>query len=242
MHPRVTELLTRRQWAQRTPEWYEIRRSLLTASDVAGALDIKPYASYKGSPRADLLIKKLENRPFGNMFTAHGQKYEDEARDMMASVLGETVIDFGLLVHPVHTWLAASPDGVTHSGKCVEIKCPLRRAIVPGTIPHHYFPQVQCQMQVCGLDTTLFVQYKPAHMMPDKKPFLDIAIVERDDKWFEDNLPQLRSFYDAYMLARETHVPAPLPPLEKCTIVDDMYDDFIELSEDTTPAGLRCAS
>ena len=224
MHPKVIELLTRRQWAQRTPEWYEIRRTLLTASDVAGALEIKPFASYKGSPRADLLVKKLENKPFGNMFTAHGQKYEDEARDMMASVLGEDVIDFGLLVHPTLPWLAASPDGITKTGKCVEIKCPLKRAIVPGKVPSHYIPQVQVQMAVCDMDSTLFVQYRPGHMNPDRKPFLDITVVERDRQWFETNEPHMKSFFDEYMHARETYVPAPPSPPPKCSIVDDMYD------------------
>ena len=224
MHPKVVELLTRRQWAQRTPEWYEIRRTLLTASDVAGALDVKPFKSYKGSPRADLLVKKLENRPFGNMFTAHGQKYEDEARDLMAAFIGEEVIDFGLLVHPTLPWLAASPDGVTKTGKCVEIKCPLKRAIVPGEIPHHYVSQVQVQMQVCGLDSTLFVQYKPGFMNADRKPFLDITVVERDDLWFETNLPQMKSFFDEYMAARETYVPVPLPPVKPCSIDDDLYE------------------
>lgn len=221
MHPKVAELLTRPQWAQRTQEWYDIRRTLLTASDVAGALDIKPYASYRGSPRADLLQKKLENKPFSNIFTAHGQKYEDEARDMMASVLGETVLDFGLLVHPGLPWLAASPDGITTTGKCVEIKCPLRRAIEPGVIPHHYMPQVQVQMAVCDLDSTLFVQYRPAHMNPDNRPFLDITVVERDRGWFDAHVPAMKAFYDEYMAARETYEP---PPPVPCSIIDGLYD------------------
>ena len=225
MHPKVASLLTRTQWAQRTPEWYEIRRSLLTASDVASVLGIKPYASYKGDIRADTLKKKLENKPFGNMFTAHGQKYEDEARDMMASVLGETVLDFGLLLHPDHPWLAASPDGVTLSGKCVEIKCPLKREIVPGHIPHHYVSQVQVQMSVCDLNETIFVQYRPGFMNPDRKPLLDVVVVERDRQWFDDNLPAMKAFWEEYMAARETYIPEPLPPPPTSRIVDDLYDD-----------------
>lgn len=221
MHPKVAALLQRPQWAQRTPEWYEIRRTLLTASDVAGALDIKPYASYTGSPRAALLQKKVENKPFSNIFTMHGQKYEDEARDMMASMLGEHVLDFGLLVHPDLPWLAASPDGITTTGKCVEIKCPLRRAIEPGVIPHHYMPQVQVQMAVCDLDSTLFVQYRPPHLNSDNKPFLDITVVERDRGWFEKHLPTMKTFFDEYMAALETYVP---PPPIPCTIVDTLYN------------------
>jgi putative phage-type endonuclease len=219
MHPSVEALLTRQQWAQRTPEWYEVRRSLLTASDAAAALGIKPFASYAGCPKADLLKKKLDNLPFSNIYTQHGQKYEDEARDLMAEQLGETVLDFGLLVHPTETWLAASPDGVTTSGKLVEIKCPLRRKIIPGHVPEHYLPQVQVQMFVCGIDSTLFVQYKPA---PDK--FMDITVVERDPAWIERNLPALRSFYDEYMAARQTHVPSPPPPPPTCAIDDNLYE------------------
>lgn len=225
MHPRVAELLTRKQWTQRTPAWYAIRQELLTASDVAAVLDIKPFKSFAGSPREELLKKKLENRPFGNMFVAHGVKYEPEACDMLASALGEEILEFGLLVHPEYPWLAASPDGVTTRGQCIEIKCPLRRAIEPGHCPHHYIPQVQIQMQVCNLSSCVFAQFKPAALTADKKPFLDIMVVERDDAWFADVLPKLKAFYDEYMAARKTYVPEPPPPLEECTVVDDLYDD-----------------
>lgn len=224
MHPRVAELLKRPQWAQRTPEWYAMRGTLLTASDAASALEVKPYASYKGSPRAELLKKKLEDKPFSNVFTVHGQKYEDEARDLMARARGEQVLDFGLLTHPEHPWLGASPDGVTLSGKCVEIKCPLRRAIVPGQVPHHYVPQVQVQMEVCDLDSTLFVQYRPAHMNADDRPVLEVTEVPRDRAWFAQNLPRLKAFHDEYMAARATFVPPEPSPDEACTIVDDLYE------------------
>lgn len=59
------------------PEWYEIRKSLLKASDVASALGVPPYASYRGDIRADTLRKTVENRFWGNMFTAHGQHYTE---------------------------------------------------------------------------------------------------------------------------------------------------------------------
>ena len=222
VHPKVAELDSRRQWAQRTPEWYAVRRTLLTASDVAGVLDVKPFASYKGSPREDLMKRKLDNHPFGNMYTAHGQKYEDEARALMEACLGETVREYGLLLHPTLPWLAASPDGVTTSGKCVEIKCPMRRAIVPGHVPEHYLPQVQTQMAVCDVDSTLFVQYRPAVMNADGKPFIDIAVVERDPGFLDRHALALKSFYDAYMAALPTHVPAPYAS-PTCSVVSGLY-------------------
>lgn len=226
MDPRVSALLARPQLVQRTPEWYEARRELITASDCAAALGIKPYASYKGCPRSELLTKKLENRPFFNIFVEHGNKYEDEARDAAMAQLGMQPLDFGLLRHPTLPWLGASPDGVTTCGRCIEIKCPLRRKIVPGEVPHHYVPQVQVQMQVCGLDETLFVQYRP-RVLTGGEPFMDVTRVQRDDAWFEAALPILKGFFDEYMAARTTFVAEPVPAPPPCLVDPRLYDDFI---------------
>ena len=223
LHPKVIALLERPQIVQRTPEWYEARRTLLTASDAASVLNIKPFESYKGNPRDECMKKKLENKPFSNIFVRHGQAYEDEARDLMCAALGESVIEFGLLRHPSHSWLGASPDGVTESGRCVEIKCPLRRVIQAGQVPHHYWPQIQVQMEVCNLDQTIFVQYRPASISKDKKSLLDIVVVERDRKWFADNKPILHAFWKEYMHALPTYVPEPPPSPPQCLIVDNLY-------------------
>ncbi len=222
LHPNTRELFGRQQWAQRTPEWYAKRRDLLTASDVAAALGVPPFKSYRGDPRAELLRKKLDNAPLQGMFLVHGVKYEDEARDLAMAALGETCYDFGLLVHPHHTWLAASPDGITASGRAVEIKCPLKRDIVPGEIPHHYWPQVQVQMEVCNVDQTIFVQYKPAFLTQNGKPFVDIVVIERDRRWFETNVGTMRAFWEEYMSKRVDHVPVPGATVE-CCINDDLY-------------------
>jgi len=225
MHAKTQTLLGREQWAQRTPEWYAVRRELITASDAAAALDIKPYASYRGSARADLLRKKVANRPLNNIFVAHGQRYEDEARDWAAAALGETVIDVGLVRHATLPWLAASPDGVTCTGRLLEIKCPLKRDIIPGHVPEHYLPQVQCQMEVCDMDQTLFVQYKPAGLRPDGRAFLDIVVVERDREWFAANKDALRAFWVEYMAAKEAagDQPADPEPQPECLIRDALY-------------------
>ena len=77
LHPSVRRLFDIEQPPQRSDAWLAMRRGLLTASDVAAALDIKPFASYKGSPRADLLKKKAQQaigiETFkGNEYTRHG--------------------------------------------------------------------------------------------------------------------------------------------------------------------------
>lgn len=73
---RVRRLFEIPQPPQRSAEWLAMRIGVLTASDAAAALDIKPFASFSGSPRADLLKKKAQQsagiQTFqGNKFTQH---------------------------------------------------------------------------------------------------------------------------------------------------------------------------
>ena len=141
MHPKVVELLKCEQWAQRTPEWYERRKTLITASDCAGAMGIPAFHGQRGDIRAELIKSKCFNVFKGNVFTRHGNDNEDMVRDKAMAVLGMKVLEFGLLVHPELPWLGASPDGVTTCGNLIEIKCPYKRQPIPGEIPFHYMPQ-----------------------------------------------------------------------------------------------------
>lgn len=197
MHPQVVKLLGQPQYVQRTPEWHIARQNRLTASDIAAALDIPPFASYSGSPRAQLLTKKRfpeHNRFTGNEYTQWGIKHEPEAISMYEKRRNVKVLDFGLMIHPDIPWLGASPDGITADGICLEVKAPLTRQIESGVVPHHYYPQVQCQLQVLGLETAHFVQYRPSELTWPQEPILDITVVPRDDVWWAKVLPRLESF------------------------------------------------
>jgi len=237
LHPEVYKLFQRVQYAQRTPEWYEVRKGLMTASDVAGALGIKPFASFKGDPRQELLMKKLNNAPVKGMALEHGVKYESDAADLAMSVLGERMFEFGLLVHDKYKWLAASPDGITSRGYAVEIKCPMRRKIVPGEVPHHYLPQIQVQLEVCNLEFCYFIQYKPGFMQDDGKPFIDIVVVERDREWFAQHKDILYEFWSELMSKRQTHIPVEVESDVVLTIDPDLYDlerePYVREYEDT---------
>ena len=224
VHPKVIDLLAREQFEQRTPAWYARRKTLMTASDAAAALGVKPFKTYSGDVRADCLKKKVTGAFRGNMFTAHGVRLEDTARDMAAELMGDTIFDVGLIVHPDYPWLGASPDGVTASGRCVEIKCPMKREIVPGRVPSHYIPQIQLQMEVCNLDATLWIEFLPPELAADGKPFISMHVVERDREWFSENKDKLHSFFLEYQAMRETAGPPAALPDVPCMIVGDLYD------------------
>ena len=80
-------------------------------------------------------------------------------------------------------------DAADEEPVLLEVKCPFRRKIVHGTIPHHYYAQVQLNMFICGLRVADFVEYRPA-------PFeLNIVRVYPDEKWLAGALPVLVAFH-----------------------------------------------
>lgn len=227
MHPVVQELISREYDAQRSEEWLRLRGNMLTASDLATALDLNPYEK----PR-DLILKKCGKKKFdGNTATFHGNKYEDTARDIYCEKYGEVCHEIGLHPHPEHTWLGGSPDGITESGKLVEIKCPLTRKITP-EVPVYYMPQIQLLLEILNLEEAVFIQYKPAEIAwPGPEEFV-VTEVTRDREWFREQFPRMKEFWDKVLWHRENGceelMPKPRKPRAtpkkkntQCEIVDD---------------------
>lgn len=108
---------------QRSEEWLQRRRQLVTASEMASVLSQNPYES-----RVALLRKKVgvgPARPTDNFYTRHGNENEAKACLMYEQATGHKVIAFGLLQSNVEgqTHIGGSPDGITCCGRLLEIKC-----------------------------------------------------------------------------------------------------------------------
>jgi putative phage-type endonuclease len=138
------------QVEQRTPEWYAMRKTLITASDFAQALGDAKFGTQR-----QLYIKKSgyeEDKFNGNSPPLKwGVMFESVACDIYSRRYGVVVNEFGLLRHPTIAFFGASPDGITDQGVMLEIKCPFKRKIT-GEIPLQYYYQIQGQLEVCGLD------------------------------------------------------------------------------------------
>lgn len=151
---------------QRTPEWYRVRRGMITASEfkIAGAAN--PCDSY--------VWGKIFPQPFpSNAAMQWGCRFEDLAAATYEYENSCTIKEFGLLVHPRVDWLGASPDGITEYGVAIEIKVPFSRKRVEidkrvaesrpfpktdrATLYARYAPQVQGQLEVCDLEVCDFV-------------------------------------------------------------------------------------
>lgn len=211
MHPNVKALIEREYAAQKSEEWLALRGNMLTASDVASAIGANKYQNAE-----ELLLKKcgLGEKFMGNAATRHGEKYEDEARILYEQRHGEVVHEIGLVPHPKYNWLGGSPDGVSESGKLVEIKCPPQRKIVPGVVPDHYMPQLQLCMEILDLDEADFIQYKPAETNWPLPEEFDVVNVKRSREWFETNLPLMKEFWDKVLYFREHKDELPKPKLK----------------------------
>lgn len=202
MDPRVESLLKIPQYEQRSPEWFAQRNNAITASDIPTVLNENEYKT----PWSLLLDKCNSNpKPFvGNEATRWGTHYEDIAIEKYSELRGKEVLSFGLLIHPDYSWLGGSPDGITKDGILLEVKCPLRRKIVHGEVPHHYLAQVLLNLEICNLDIAHFIEYKPGSSDDDYE--INIVEVKRDPEWFARSLPKMKEFWDSVVKYRSNGI------------------------------------
>ena len=199
MHPTVEKLIESEFAAQKSKEWLSLRGTMLTASDAATAIGDNPYQK----PNELILTKCGFNKFTGNEATRWGEKYEDEARDLYEERYNEKTHELGLVQHPNYCWLGGSADGVCESGKLIEIKCPLKRKIIPGKIPNQYIAQMQLLMDILDLEECDFIQYAPEDLTWPKPPILEVVNLKRDREWFKEKLPIMDALWKKVVWCRE---------------------------------------
>ena len=138
----ITYLRSVQQPAQRTPEWYAFRRTLLSASNAYKALGSEAQRNSliyeKCAPAAFAFSEKDGNggseggmgaatdpegggvvvRSVNTESPLHwGQKYEPVTAMVYASMFGAELEEFGCIRHREYPFLGASPDGIVTSSK-----------------------------------------------------------------------------------------------------------------------------
>jgi len=199
--PRVEKLRLIPQFEQRSPEWYKQREGAITASDLPTVLGENSYKT-----PWSLLVDKCDGNPkpfVGNEATRWGQYYEDIAIEKYSELRGKKVLSFGLLIHPEYSWLGGSPDGITTDGILLEVKCPMRRKIVMGEVPHHYLSQVLLNLEICDLEIAHFIEYIPSKSEDPEDYVINIVEVPRNREWFSKELPKIKEFWDQVIFYRK---------------------------------------
>lgn len=219
LHPQVHNLLNTKQYAQRTEEWYEARKKIITASAVADLLlkDNITCDSYVNtynlhdsfikdkkccnpySSKTKFILSKCEKHETtfkGNMATFWGQKYEPIISDIYSLLYSTSALEFGLIKHPTIDWLGASPDFITPGGIMGEIKAPFRRKII-GVPTLYYWIQVQIQLEVCDLEYCDFIEYEFIEFLTEYE-FLDEYTLEQVNEVGDvngSNRPHFKGLY-----------------------------------------------
>ena len=156
---------------QRTPEWYQFRWNLITASNAWKAFEsqstINQLIYEKCQP-----IKKFDDNNGDDVKMVNtnsslhwGQKYEPLSVLIYEHKYKTQVEDFGCIQHPIHKFIGASPDGINvdkngdRYGRMLEIKNVVSRDI-NGIPKKEYWVQMQLQMEVCDLDECDFLETK----------------------------------------------------------------------------------
>jgi hypothetical protein len=157
---------------QRTPEWYEQRHNVISASSISKVL---------GSGKKDILLEKIGiERPFlTNDAIVNGIVFEIVSQTLYETRNALTISEYGCIPHDKHNFIGASPDGVVHDldyidmyntdfsklvtihpnltvdmislfGRLLEIKNPTSREL-KNKIKSDYQKQITTQQEVCKL-------------------------------------------------------------------------------------------
>jgi putative phage-type endonuclease len=173
---------------QQTQEWLDFRKKMIGASDAPIIMEVSPWkTSYQ------LWLEKLDLIPstFKSNAMSRGLQLESSALAKFCLITG-IVISPKVIIHPTISYMMASMDGITEDGKhAVEIKCPGEKdhtLAAQGKVPEKYYPQLQHQMEVCGLDKMYYFSFDThSHFLIE---------VQRDEKYLKTLLQREKEFYE----------------------------------------------
>ena len=165
----LTEYMNTPQLEQRSKEWFEFRRSGLSASDIWKAIDSQSMQNSLIYSKCKPMNMKLSKSTNINTAFHNGHLFEPLSIMHYEFDYNTVVGEFGCMAHKEYPYLLASPDGINikednkRYGRMVEVKNPTTRQLT-GIPKKEYWIQMQLQMEVwdfeeCDFLETVFKQY-----------------------------------------------------------------------------------
>jgi putative phage-type endonuclease len=219
---------------QRSKEWFEKRKGLITGSSVGAILGLNPWRTPADVMRS--MVREYhgaESEFKGNIATEYGTLNEIHAQADFELEYGVDVVETGFVISDDNPWLGASPDGLINDDFVLEIKCPfgLRDNQSPkfktSQEQMHYYAQMQIEMLCTGRDRCYFYQWNPYSS--------ELENVYINRVWLAGAIPVLYNFYLQYLKERELpraeyHLGDPIPSISKKLLADE-YNDAKECLE-----------
>lgn len=164
-------------------EWNFARAGLVTGTGCSVLEAINPYQKPLDWCRAN--VRALAKAPSETVITdamRHGTRTEPVAKRWYEQETQVRVRETGLVRHPDHSFLAASPDGLVGFEGGIEIKCPFYAKepySVFDTNKEFYLWQCQFVMECCQLEWIDFICF----LDRQPRPVATIERVKRVDGW-----------------------------------------------------------
>jgi putative phage-type endonuclease len=163
----LDRLLQSPQPDQRTPEWYQSRYNMITASSAHKAFGSQSKVNEIICAKcAPVDMHSGSARGLNTDNACHwGIKYEAVSVLYYEQMYQTKVTEFGCIPHAEYPFIGASPDGIVVDeasplyGRMLEIKNPFSR-VINGIPKDEYWIQMQLQMEVCNLDQCDFLETK----------------------------------------------------------------------------------
>jgi putative phage-type endonuclease len=170
---------------QGTPEWLEMRKDCIGASDAPIIMGVSPWTT----PYELWTYKMGLAEPKMNSAMRRGSAMEEDARQAFNKE-HNVLVTPKVYFHSDYRWMMASFDGQSQC-KMVEIKCPGKEdheIALKGQIPEKYFPQLQHQILVGRSERVWYFSYR------SPTDYISIP-VESDDDYIEKMLEAEKEFY-----------------------------------------------
>lgn len=167
-------------------EWLKWRK--IGSSDAAAILGVSPWVT-----PYQLWEQKISNKEtYVNQAMKRGIEMEEAARRCFEDKMGVEVFA-KCLEHPNLNFMTATLDGIDMDHKvAVEIKCPNASSHhfvkTNGQVPDIYYPQVQHQLEVSGLDGMYYFSFDGQDGV--------IVEVQRDSKYLENLISEEKKFFE----------------------------------------------
>lgn len=162
---------------QNTPEWLEMRRNYIGASDAPIIMGVSPWKTEHQLWEEKLGLRESQ---YTNAAMQRGHEFEPIALAAYNAYTGKNASP-QVVFHEERKYMMASLDGLSQDGSTVlEIKCPGKKdhdIAASGKVPEKYYPQLQHQLATIQLNIVHYFSYLNGEF--------HLVEVPRDDEYIE---------------------------------------------------------
>lgn len=173
---------------QNTPEWLEMRKNKIGASDCPAIMGVSPYLSAYQLWEQKLGLSRAQDQTYAMQ---RGHELEEPARLELEKMTGLFFLPV-VINHPSIPYLMASLDGMEMGGKDIaEIKYNNKEShamAVSGQVPEKHIPQLYHQLEVCQLDMVHYFSFNGTQGT--------LVKFYRDDKYIKRMLKEEAKFWE----------------------------------------------